>query len=74
MDGQDSSELNQSTMIKDQIIEKLNEQNTLLKERLMREESHSHVLEQELHREKRRVSKKQKANRSLKEQVRMLQM
>lgn len=46
-DAADSSnnDTGKSEIIKDQIIGKLHEQNQLLKERLVGEESHSHVVE-----------------------------
>lgn len=53
--------------IKDEIINKLQEQNMLLKERLVKEESTRHAFEQDLERERKRALKKKKANRQLKE-------
>ena len=72
--SQTPSQATKSTVIKDQIIGKLQEQNLLLKERLVKEESHSHALGEDLQREKRRVTKKKKANRHLKEDLRTLQI
>ena len=67
-----SSTANHST--KDQMIEKLKDQTSVLTQKLLREEAQCHALERDLARENHRIEKKQNANQKLKEQVRTLQI
>ena len=53
-------------------MQKMQEQNNLLKERLHREEKNSSLLKERLIKEEKRAHKKSKANYKLKEQIKQL--